>query len=66
MNVHITNEQDLKQITDAEESRKRGIPQGAPFKLMKRTFVLLSEQESKEAEQRARQEVPDVTGLRIH
>lgn len=58
--------QDLEQITDPEESKKRGIPQGAPFKLMKRNFVLLSEQESKEAEQRIRQEVPDVASLSIH
>lgn len=42
--------QDYKPVTDAEDSKRRGIPHGAPFKLLKHDFVLLSEQEAKEAE----------------
>lgn len=48
----LTAEQDLKDIDNEEEARRRGFPNGKPFKLLQHDFVLVPSEDAEGARQK--------------
>ena len=58
--------QDLKEVKDSEEAKKRGFPQNKPFKLLTFDFVLATEAETHaELARRAQENARDVGAERL-